>query len=143
MDMNYILQIRVESGLGVHILIETQAFASQIENQNVTVKHIQTDFLSTVTKNEEKENLSVLSSNMLQYFKCIHHVSDTMIIRTVYLNPHVHKVVGCLKHSYNDAGVDVVLFIGIHFSLQLHPRVIICKRKQLSRTSHCMNDEDI
>lgn len=42
---------------------------------------------------------------------------------------HKDKVWDRIKHSYNDAGVDVILFTVIDVTLQLHPGVIVCRRK--------------
>lgn len=35
-----------------------------------------------------------------------------------------------MRDSYNDAGIDIILFIGVYISLQFHTRVIIWKKKE-------------
>lgn len=35
-----------------------------------------------------------------------------------------------MRDSYNHAGIDIILFIGVYISLQFHTRVIIWKKKE-------------
>lgn len=45
---------------------------------------------------------------------------------------HISGIVKCLVVSYNEAGIDVVLFTGNYVRFQLHPRVIIWEKNNES-----------